>query len=169
MPLKYLLGQSVVSIMLIMLMISCGQHEHVQQDTTAVATDASISEEPDQRMNNSTSAGVKWEEQSKEGAFAIAIYPVDGEILVGRFQEWVVKVSDRNGQDVNNARVVFNGGMPSHGHGMASDPQVTSHEGQGQYGVEGVKFTMAGPWQMNVIVQTSDAADKATFDIEVEY
>jgi hypothetical protein len=54
--------------------------------------------------------------------------------------------------------------MPQHGHGLPTRPQVTRELPDGTYLLEGMKFSMTGWWEIKLAIQTTDAADKVTFN-----
>ncbi|MEM7704082.1 MAG: cytochrome c peroxidase [Pseudomonadota bacterium] len=87
--------------------------------------------------------------------------------VVGQLHEWTVSVLDAQGKPVTPQRLAFYGGMPGHGHGMSSEPQVTRQLAPGQYLVEGVSFNMHGGWEIVVGVTADAGSDKATFDLRI--
>ncbi len=89
------------------------------------------------------------------------------EPIVGKLHEWTVSVSDAQGNPVIPQRLAFYGGMPAHGHGMSSEPQVTRQLSPGQFLVEGVSFNMHGRWEIVVGVSAAAGSDKARFDLRI--
>ena len=67
-----------------------------------------------------------------------------------------------------NAEIVVNGGMPQHDHGFPTSPQVTEELGDGEYLVEGVKFNMAGWWEMTLAITANGQSDSITFNIVLQ-
>ena len=57
--------------------------------------------------------------------------------------------------------------MPQHRHGFETDPRVTDALGDGLFRVDGVRFHMAGVWQLRVDVAGPEGVDFALFDVEV--
>ena len=70
-------------------------------------------------------AGVDLKAPSLDSAFEVRVFPRDGQVLVGRYHQWVVQVTDPNGQVIDNASMTVAGGMEAHGHGLPSKPQIT--------------------------------------------
>lgn len=66
------------------------------------------------------------------------------------------RVTDPAGRWIDDATVVVNAEMPTHGHGMNTTP-TTQAEGDGWYRTEGMLFHMPGDWQI-VIDVTVDGA-----------
>ncbi len=59
---------------------------------------------------------------------------------------WELWIEDASGRPVTKAQITVDGDMPQHGHGLATQPRVTSELGEGGYLVEGIKFQMGGWW-----------------------
>jgi hypothetical protein len=70
-----------------------------------------------------------------------------------------------DGTPIEPAAITVDGGMPQHGHGLPTVPQVTRNLGDGKFEVEGMKFNMPGWWVVNVHVATPSGQDKATFNL----
>lgn len=99
------------------------------------------------------------------GAFTATIEPGAEPIAIGEVQTWTIDVAMADGKPVDLAAITVDGGMPLHGHGLPSEPQVTRDLGDGRFEVEGLKFSMGGWWVVNVHVDTPDGEDKATFNL----
>ena len=74
-----------------------------------------------------------------------------------------------DGKAVAPARVSVSGGMPLHGHGLPSQPQVSEHTEDGKYLVKGLKFNMNGGWELAFDIQSEDQRDKVNFDIKIDF
>ena len=81
---------------------------------------------------------------SDTGQLRGRLAPQSGPIALNRFQTWVLALRDTSGAPVAGAQVAITGGMPAHGHGLPTQPQVTEELGDGQYRIEGVKLNMVG-------------------------
>ena len=62
---------------------------------------------------------------------------------IGKFHNWLVRITDAELRPVETVIVSISGGMPSHGHGLPTQPQITEYLGNGIYRLEGVKFNMS--------------------------
>jgi len=60
---------------------------------------------------------------------------------------------------VTDAEIAIDGGMPAHGHGLPTEPEVVKNLGNGSYLVEGVKFSMPGEWVMTFTIKSGDKED----------
>lgn len=85
--------------------------------------------------------------------------------LINMIHEWEVRVEDSDGQPVQGAQLVLDGGMPAHQHGLPSQPKMTEELGDGLYLIEGVKYSMPGHWEMRLSVTLDDRSDEAVFNL----
>jgi hypothetical protein len=104
---------------------------------------------------------------SEKGLFTATIEPGADPIAVNQMHTWTVAVAMADGSAVDPASVTVDGGMPQHGHGLPTAPQVTADLGEGRFAVEGMKFNMGGWWVVNVHVETAQGADVATFNLNL--
>jgi hypothetical protein len=54
--------------------------------------------------------------------------------------------------------------MPEHNHGFPTEPEITEASG-GDYLLEGVKFSMAGWWELKLDITAGDQSDTVTFNV----
>ncbi|MFK8016172.1 MAG: FixH family protein [Gammaproteobacteria bacterium] len=114
-------------------------------------------------------AAVEWAAESDSGLYRLVIKPEAGATPIGAFHEWRVTVTDMQGAGVFPATIALTGGMPAHGHGLPTQPQVTDHLGDGQYRIEGMRFNMAGAWVLDFVVVGPAGRDSASFDLELAF
>jgi len=103
--------------------------------------------------------------KSENGLYAVSLAPEQAPIRQGELQSFVLIVKMPNGQPVDVSRLEVAGGMPSHGHGLPTEPRVTAALGGGKYRIEGVKFTMSGWWQLRFTIDAPPGRDEADFNI----
>jgi hypothetical protein len=101
---------------------------------------------------------------SEAGRYRATIKPQGNSIPQGKLQRWTLHVETTAGVPVDSGDFAVDGGMPQHGHGLPTRPQVTRELADGTYLVEGMKFSMTGWWEIKLAIQTADAADKVTFN-----
>ena len=87
---------------------------------------------------------------------------------VGKFHNWLVTITDAQSRPVYPVIVAVGGGMPAHGHGLPTQPQVTEYLGGGVYRLEGVKFNMGGAWVIKFRIVTQQMEDSVEFDFNVQ-
>lgn len=99
------------------------------------------------------------------GLYVSSLAPQLEPLAVGPIHSWTVEVTMPDGTPVEDAEVRIDGGMPQHGHGLPTKPQVTEKLGGGRYLVEGMKFNMPGWWTIDVDVDGPAGHDQVTFNI----
>lgn len=82
---------------------------------------------------------------------------------VGEFTELPFTLTGAGNAPVAGAVIAVSGGMPAHGHGLPTSPEV-EEIGEGKYVVKGLKFSMSGEWRLNLDVSAADVSDRVSFD-----
>lgn len=101
---------------------------------------------------------------SDNGLYGVTVAPGIDPIPVGQLHAWTVAVSAPDGSPVA-ADIVFDGGMPQHGHGLPTVPKVMGKDAEGRAIVGGVRFNMPGWWELKVHIDGDAGADTATFNV----
>ena len=86
---------------------------------------------------------------------------------IGQFQRWTIEISDVGGRPIQDAQVRVDGGMPAHGHGLPTIPQVTPADQPGLYLLEGLKFTMPGHWVVDLHIEAGGRTDTVRFELDL--
>lgn len=102
---------------------------------------------------------------SDKGIFQIAFTPALDPIAINQMHSWTLHVATADQQPVTDATITVDGGMPQHGHGLPTQPQVTQNLGKGTYLVEGIKFQMGGWWEVKYRITSGDKSDQVTFNL----
>lgn len=102
---------------------------------------------------------------TEHGLYIGTLEPAVSPIPVGTIQSWTIAVTTPDGKPVEHADLSIDGGMPQHGHGLPTEPQVTEELGGGRYTVEGMKFNMPGWWTLTLKVTGAAGTDSATFNL----
>jgi len=110
-----------------------------------------------------------WSSTSQNGLFEVQLTPETGAVAIGPLQQWIVTVHTASGAPAYPARLLLDGGMRAHGHGLPTQPQITDYLGDGQYRIEGVRLNMPGAWTFMVGVDYAGQRDAATFELEIDY
>lgn len=100
-----------------------------------------------------------------QGLYIASAEPGLSPLDVGTMHGWVVRITTRDGKPVDNAKIAVDGGMPQHGHGLPTEPEVTADLGDGRYQVEGMKFNMPGWWVVTLSVDGPAGPDSVTFNL----
>jgi hypothetical protein len=106
-------------------------------------------------------------QESNKGHYRVSISPEAGPVAINTMQSWVLEVMTPDGEPVQNADVKVDGGMPRHGHGLPTSPQVTEYLGDGKYLVEGMRFNMAGWWALKFDI-AGHPADSVNFNLIIQ-
>lgn len=104
---------------------------------------------------------------SERGLYRVQVAPRDGPAPLARFHEWTITLTDSDGTPVPSARIAVDGGMPGHGHGLPSQPQVTTHLGEGVYRIEGMLFNMAGAWELVFTIDAPPGRDRVRIEFDL--
>jgi YtkA-like len=102
-----------------------------------------------------------------EKKFVVALQPPAQPAAINQLHSWQIKLTRPDGQPITHARFAVDGGMPQHGHGLPTRPQVTATQEPGTYALEGMKFSMTGWWEIKLAIQSDEGVDKVTFNTVV--
>ncbi len=97
--------------------------------------------------------------------FTVSIAPEVADFQHNSLHAWIATVTSPDGAPVENARIDVDGGMPAHGHGLPTSPQMTRYLGDGRYKIEGVQFHMQGKWEFKLSITAGDISDSVTFEL----
>jgi hypothetical protein len=100
-------------------------------------------------------------------AFNVMYKSISGHIRINRIHSWELTVKDADGKPVNNAKISVVGDMPEHGHGLPTQPEVTTVGAEGLYRVDGMKFTMPGWWIVTISVMDGGIHDNVSFNLNI--
>ena len=105
--------------------------------------------------------------RSEGGLYRATILPQGDSIPQGRLQRWTLHLETAGGTPVDSATVSVDGGMPQHGHGLPTKPQVKRLAESGDYLVEGMKFNMGGWWVVKFRVDAASGNDSLVFNLKL--
>lgn len=104
---------------------------------------------------------------SAQGRYLVQLEPPAATPALNQIHAWQVRLSAPDGRPVRDARIAVDGGMPQHGHGLPTRPQVTRQVADGTYLIEGMKFSMTGWWEIKLAIQAAGGSDSVTFNTVV--
>lgn len=99
--------------------------------------------------------------------FKITITSKLDPLVINTMHAWIIHVENKHQQDVLEASITVDGGMPEHDHGLPTRPQITKNLGNGSYLLEGIKFHMGGWWILTISIVDGSVSDSVTFDINL--
>lgn len=102
-----------------------------------------------------------------ERKYVVTLQPPAQPAAINQLHVWRVLLTTPAGVPVAQARIGVDGGMPQHGHGLPTKPQVTRELPDGGYLVEGMKFSMTGWWEIKLAIDGPAGADRVTFNTVV--
>lgn len=103
-----------------------------------------------------------------EKKFIVTLSPLAVPVAINQIHSWRIKLTSPLGVPVTKALFYVGGGMPDHGHGFPTRPSVTTELGDGEYLLEGMKFSMHGRWEIKLAIQTATGSDMVTFNTMIE-
>lgn len=107
----------------------------------------------------------QWSSQS--GSYKVSYRSSITPVEINRIHEWVLHVETDDGLAVEGAEIMIVGGMREHDHGLPTMPRVTAYLGDGNYRVQGVRFHMAGEWQIVVTIKVDGRVDSVEIELEL--
>lgn len=100
--------------------------------------------------------------------FVVTVQPPAPPAAVNQIHSWTLRLTPAAGQTARPIRITVDGGMPQHGHGLPTQPQVADPLPDGSYVIEGMKFSMTGWWEIKLTILSEAGTDKVTFNTIVQ-
>lgn len=97
--------------------------------------------------------------------YRVSFITIPNPIAINDMHSWILNLQTADGQAVDDAEIGVDGGMPQHGHGLPTRPQVTENLGNGDYLVEGLRFQMPGWWEVKFEITAAGQSDNITFNV----
>ena len=110
----------------------------------------------------------KSEKASARALFVVSYKPDLGKVPIDQMQTWTLHVETPAGNQVEDAKITVDGGMPTMKHGLPTAPRVTEYLGNGDYRVEGLEFQMPGWWTVTFAISAGGQQDAVTFNLQLE-
>lgn len=104
---------------------------------------------------------------SKTGLYEVSYVPEVMPVPKRELHRWVIGVRDMEGRPVDGATIQVDGGMPDHGHGLPTRPQMREAQGDGRYVVDGMKFNMGGYWVVDLAIAAPAGNDTVRFELNL--
>jgi hypothetical protein len=103
--------------------------------------------------------------ESRNGRFKASFTSDADPIPVNKLHTWTLNLSTPDGDPITGAKITLLGDMPEHGHGFPTEPEVSAGMENGQYLVEGLKFSMPGWWVVTFHVMIDGEMDRVAFNL----
>jgi hypothetical protein len=104
---------------------------------------------------------------TEQSLYTIAIAPEKEPFERNEIHTWIVEIKDKSGAPVEGAKLTVGGGMPRHGHGLPTQPEMTAELGQGKYRIDGVRFHMFGWWEFSFDIDALPGNDRIVFNLNL--
>ncbi len=106
---------------------------------------------------------------SDDKIYKVTLYSNQYPLLINAIHSWTLHIETAAGEIVENAEIRIHGGMPAHKHGYPTTPRVKQYLGNGDYLIEGIKFSMPGQWEMRINIKEEKLLrrDRVVFIIPV--
>lgn len=104
---------------------------------------------------------------SADKKYRVTLYSDTFPIPMQKIHSWIVHIEQANGKPLEEAKIYIHGGMPEHRHGFPVTPRVRKYLGDGNFLIEGVKFSMIGNWEMRLNIKEKTVRDRAVFKIKI--
>lgn len=108
---------------------------------------------------------VSLSKKTEHGLYLATVMSNSLPVPVGTIHSWTIKVTTPDKKPADGVTIAIEGGMPQHGHGLPTQPRVTTDLGNGSHTIEGMKFSMTGWWTLTVTINSATGSDKATFNL----
>ena len=102
---------------------------------------------------------------TEAGHYSVTITPENADYQRNTLHAWIATITTPDGTPVEGAEISIDGGMPQHGHGLPTSPQMTESLGDGRYKIEGVRFNMRGWWEFKLAITAEDVSDHISFNL----
>ena len=104
---------------------------------------------------------------SRQRLFRVSYTASPSPIPLRTILSWTITITDAYERPITDARIIVLGGMPEHGHGLPTTPQV-KNLGGGGYLIEGLKFHMPGAWVVGFRIKAGTLTDSVDFDLQLD-
>ncbi|MDA0707026.1 MAG: FixH family protein [Proteobacteria bacterium] len=104
---------------------------------------------------------------SQRGLFVVSYASELEPIQINTLHAWQLHLENAAGDAVLGAVIEVSGGMPVHNHGLPTQPRVTTELGGGDYRLDGLRFHMAGPWEITLIVTAGGSTDTVVIELNL--
>ena len=105
---------------------------------------------------------------SRNGRFEASYTSDMDPVPVNKLHTWTLNLTTPEGDPITGARITLLGDMPEHGHGFPTEPEVSEGSLNGQYLVEGLKFSMPGWWVVTFHVLIDGQMDRVAFNLIIK-
>ena len=114
-------------------------------------------------LTGSAADEVSW--TSQRGMFVVSYQSGLEPIQINKLHAWLIHIENAAGEPVVGATVEATGGMPVHNHGLPTRPRVTAELDGGDYQLDGMRFHMAGQWEITLSINADGNTDTVVIEL----
>ena len=89
-------------------------------------------------------------------------------MALNKIQHWNVELTTLRNTPIVAAKILIDGGMPAHAHGLPTEP-VVEHVNENVYTIKGLKFSMAGVWMLFIDINTKAMTYRLTLEFDLQF
>lgn len=104
--------------------------------------------------------------ESKKGLYKLSIVSELNPIAINKIHSWTLHLQDSSGMFVHDAQISFEGGMPEHNHGLATEPSIIRQD-DGSYLLQGLRFHMMGYWELVLTINHNNVSDTVLLTLDL--
>lgn len=106
--------------------------------------------------------------RSEKGRFAVRLTGIERPERLNHLHGFDLLLTDNAGKPVTGASIVLSGLRRDSNNPLPTSPRVSSAPGLGLYRAEGLRFHMAGEWQLIFAIDSGGIHDSAVLDVTVK-
>jgi hypothetical protein len=106
--------------------------------------------------------------RSEAGHFIIRVTGIERPEPINHLHGFDLSLATADGRPAAGATIVVTGERRYALNPLPTAPRVSSAQAEGQYRVEGLRFHMAGEWQLDFAVSLGEIRDRASLDVVVK-
>jgi len=104
---------------------------------------------------------------SDNARYHVVLEQPSAHIPLRKIHTWSVQFTRADGRETRPLRIEIDGGMPRHGHGLPTEPEITHYLGDGRYRIDGLLFSMPGLWHLQFRVFDETGWDQVLFKLAI--
>lgn len=104
---------------------------------------------------------------SQRGLFVVSYQSELEPPQINKLHAWVIHIENAAGEPVASAVINATGGMPVHDHGLPTRPRITTELGDGDYKLDGLRFHMAGDWEITLTINADGKTDTVVVALQL--
>lgn len=105
--------------------------------------------------------------KSQRGLFHVSYQSALSPLQINKLHAWTLHIENADGSALLGAQLEVSGGMPTHDHGLPTQPRVTEELGDGDYRLDGLRFHMTGAWEITINIDADGKSDTVVINVNL--